>query len=367
MDRRKFLQLTTIASVSSTTSSCSEKPKEPFFSKKIKRQRPDINLNPNIKTPETPEGINILGNINQFGANTRESQILLALRYKNITDTIEEKYNLPPGIILAMIIQESHGADLICNAGNDGGIGLSHMQPSTSTSFGLKCYEGNTRLIDRKHGHKLRKLVNQCKHRQKNTKDARADIELAEKDDRFNPILNIDAVGRILGCYMHDAKPRSGEGPLRYALRRYSGRPFSGKEGYGHHIFENMSYLYDQEWIKKLEEKFNKHNANKTINGKILTFETYLQEHQEYNHAFGLSDLSNEHYKPNHSEKALDSFHTFVKRKGEHHATKSEVSYFKNNYNFDETSPLNVKHIGIGIGVITVALLFRKKLGQLLR
>lgn len=99
----------------------------------------------NLRFPDTssrnehldlPEGVGI------YGASGQESKLIRVLRYKNITDAVEDRYNLPSGVLLAMIMEESTGVDLLPNARNDGGFGLSHMQGATASEYGLHTFEG---------------------------------------------------------------------------------------------------------------------------------------------------------------------------------------------------------------------------------
>lgn len=198
------------------------------------------------------DGADLLGTKEEVRAGRLER----ALRFKNITDAVELRYNLPPGIILAMVMQESHGADMNPNALNDGGIGLAHMQPSEAQKFGLETYYGNSRMKDRKHGRVLREQI----------KIKKGDVfALAkEDDDRFNRVLNLDAVGRMLATYM-SGPLLHGHGPLETAIMRYAGR--YNFRRYWRHLSERMAELHNPGIIAQVASDFDSRNKNLTING----------------------------------------------------------------------------------------------------
>ncbi len=111
------------------------------------------------------KNLKMIGLVNNFGVNHENKNyklkgaILRTLRFKNVTDKIEKKYGLKKNVLLSMILQESNGVDLLTNGSNDGGAGLCHMQPVIARQFGLKVFQNCNRLVSKKHGRALVKLI----------------------------------------------------------------------------------------------------------------------------------------------------------------------------------------------------------------
>lgn len=203
--------------------------------------------------------------------------ILRAKRFENITEKVESKYGLPRNILLAMIMQETGGADMLPNCRDDGGIGICHMQSSTASLFGMKTHMGFNKLVSKEHGRILRNLIKTHKYDRK---------KLIKYDDRFHPLLNVDAAGRMLFCYKQ-TKIR-GLTHIQSAIRRYA-----GKYNYRHY-WKNVEYyrkkLNDPAVMKAIETQFNKKNPNLIINGKKGDFKSYIRAHQLQNENYGLTN-----------------------------------------------------------------------------
>jgi hypothetical protein len=233
-----------------------------------------------VKEP-TFNNLNMLGEVKKGGVYGQRlyGMILRSLRFKNITDAVEKKYKLPENLMLAMIMHESGGVDLLPNSSDDGGIGLIHMQPKLAKQFGLKTYKNCEQLVCRKHGKELRKLII------KNNYDRK---KLIEYDDRFNPILNIDAAARMLVYYRSGKQVKNT--PLKTAIYGYAGRYNYSK--YYDNIVLYMEKLQDKSLIEDIEEDFNEQNQLLTINGKKADFKDYLEAHQKQNVNYGLRDYN---------------------------------------------------------------------------
>lgn len=225
------------------------------------------------------ENLDMLGEVKKGGVYGQRlyGMILRSLRFKNITDAVEKKYKLPRNLLLAMIMHESGGVDLLPNSSDDGGIGLIHMQPKLATQFGLKTYKNCEKLVCKKHGKELRKLIIKNKYDRK---------KLVEHDDRFHPILNIDAAARMLLYYRSGKQVKST--PLKTAIYGYAGRYNYSK--YYDNIVLYMDKLQDEGLIKDVEESFNELNESLTINDKRADFNDYLEAHQKQNLNYGLKD-----------------------------------------------------------------------------
>lgn len=287
--------------------------------KEFKKIKPELEYREVVSHLQI-ENLKMPNDISKYGATTHEGKILRTLRYKNVTDAVESRYNLPPTILLAMIMEESTGVDLLPNAGGDGGFGLCHMQGSTAVEYGLKtfqkcnslvcngedkrsCKDSNNKLQD--HAQNLSNFMRQNSHDRK---------KLVEADERLNILLNIDAAGRMLATGI--AGPRlkgtlSDLGPLRRAIARYAGA--YNYKNYWKDICGNMKDLADPELIQKIENKFNNKNPNLKINGEKADFEIYLKKFQEQHKNYGLEEYKKlTKYSPNNSVAVLESYKKYI-------------------------------------------------------
>ena len=243
----------------------------------LKSIKPDLSYD-SIYPESVYENLQMLGIVKKTGVHGQRNygMILRCLRFKNITEKVEHKYGLPENMLLAMIMQESGGADLLPNSSDDGGLGLCHMQPSTATEFGLKTYQNNNKLVDKEHGKALRKLIIGYKYDKK---------QLIKFDDRFHSILNIDAAGRMMAFC---ASGRQYKKTLaQTAIYRYA-----GATNYSHYYKQLLLYmerLSDKDLINDVRKAFNEKNKNLKINGKSADFDLYIKTHQEQNINYGLN------------------------------------------------------------------------------
>jgi hypothetical protein len=227
------------------------------------------------------DNLRMIGKVNRYGVSGQNEaeqlygMVLRSLRFQNISRKVEIKYGLPKNIILAMVMKETGGSPLTPNSRDDGGIGLCHMQPSVASDFGLKIYENCRKLRSRSHGRKLRKLIN--KHDEQLH-------ELIQYDDRFHPVKNLDAVGRMLRYHMLGDQLE--DTPVKTAIKRYAGR-YNYKQYYQKVVFY-QKHLNDKEFIKKLERAFNEANPDFEIDGKKSDFKGYIDYFHKQNINYGL-------------------------------------------------------------------------------
>lgn len=227
------------------------------------------------------ENLKMIGYVESIGVRAENSEmrlygmILRSLRFKNITTKVEKKYGLPENLILAMVMQESGGVDLLPNSSDDGGLGLCHMQPYMANLFNLKTYQNCKKMVSREHGRALRQLISD------NNMDKKL---LLEFDDRFHPILNLDAAGRMLAYYMNG--PQTQNSPVKTAIYGYAGR--INYPEYYKRVKEYWKKLNDRNIIKKVEAEFNNLNPFLRINGKDADFNGYILTHQQQNRNYGL-------------------------------------------------------------------------------
>ena len=215
-----------------------------------------------------------IGKVNRDGAGSNIDVVLLgALEFKNIAEAVESRYDLPSGLIMAMCCQEAGGQSLLPNGQDDGGIGLCHMQFLDASKYGLKTYKNSKALRDYMLGAELRSLIEKCGSAPK----------LIEFDDRFHPVYNLDAVGRMMCLYQLVAP--EGEDPLSYALWRYSGR-----RTYADNVRRWMKRLNDSGTIWGLFRHFNLVNSKLTFKGKRIDCGEYLQLRQSFNVNYSLEE-----------------------------------------------------------------------------
>jgi hypothetical protein len=223
------------------------------------------------------KNLKMLGEVKRGGVYGQRmyGMILRSMRFKNITDKVEKKYKLPENLLMAMIMHESGGVDLLPNSSDDGGVGLIHMQPLLAKKFGLKTYKDCDKLVCKECGAEIRQLI----------KDNNFDRKkLIMHDDRFHPIINIDAAARMLKYY--ESGPQTQDSPLKTAIFGYAGKYNFQK--YYDNVLLYMQKLSEMDFIDGLEKDFNEQNAQLTLNGKPCNFRQYILAHQDQNINYGL-------------------------------------------------------------------------------
>lgn len=199
-----------------------------------------------------------------------------ALRFQNITQAAEEKYyGIPKDILLGMACQESQADPTQPNGLGDSGLGFIHMQPQLSTHYGLKVIFDSRKLIDYEQGREINRLLKQENYDLK---------KLIKYDDRWHPIINIDAAARMIA----DTYSRTKN--WNTALKRYSGRP---AYQYGNKVLEFVNLLNDEDMLNKAKADFIKRNRNITLNGKQITLDDYIKIYQQQNYNYGLEEYQN--------------------------------------------------------------------------
>ncbi len=262
------------------------------------------------------KNLTMIGKVNKFGVVGYQGKILRSLRFKNVSDAVEHRYNLPQGIIFAMMIQESSGMDLLPNGLGDGGFGLCHMQPVVAHEFDLKIYDNCRAMVCNGRDRRSCKVPGgKANHAKKLTNELIAkkyDKKLLyHLDDRLHPVYNLDVVGRMIAYHM-DGKLIKGHGPLRTAICRYSGGPNYNK--YWKNLLKIMSLVNNLEYMKKLERDFNVLNPDLRINGKPANFRIYIQAMQQQNLNYGLESYGNlPLIEPKNSKTVLSSINNFIK------------------------------------------------------
>lgn len=288
----------------------------------FKKMRPDLFYEEKY-LPQI-ENLNMPDKAGRFGASTHEGKILRTLRYKNITDAVEERYKLPSGVLMSMIMQESTGVDLLPNAGGDGGFGLSHMQGATACEFSLKTFGGcNSMVCGPRVGVDGKHRILGCKdenniplnhgkglanfmHEHKDDRQA-----LIDADDRLHFVLNIDTVGRMLASHIGGSK-MEGLSSFETAIARYSGLK-NFKKDYWKNIKRNMRDLESSEMMEKVSDFFNDANPDLKINGKSTDFVGYIQSCFKVNENYDLEKYKKlQKYETKNSQEVMNNYKKLI-------------------------------------------------------
>lgn len=283
--------------------------------------KPTIPLFTQVHPPLKVKNITMIGTVGPHGVQGWQGRILRGLRFKDAAQAVENRYNLPEHLVLAMLIHETNGADVLPNGGGDGGFGICHMQGSTAKRFGLKTYGGCYSLVcngrnNGKRGSCTYKgsFVNHAAQLHSIIKRENFDrSRLVQYDDRLQPILCLDAVGRMLAEAMD--KPSGSNpylksvGPMRRSLYRYSGR----KEYFGK-IAHIMRLLEDEKFLRQLRVDFNKVNSSLTINGQKAGFDEYIALMSRDLENFGLREYKKlPTYRPKNSDTVLATYKRYIR------------------------------------------------------
>ncbi len=283
-------------------------------SAELKNIKPELTYKENISAPVF-ENLNMPDKVGRFGATSLNGKILRTLRFKNITDAVETRYNLPKNVIMSIMMQESTGVDLLPNAKGDGGFGLCHMQGSSASEFGLKTFCGcNSLVCDSKRGCKDEN-GDQTNHAAKLLeimKESPDDKKLlVESDERLHWILNIDAVGRMLASHI-SGKKIQGLGPFRTSIARYAGIK-NFKKDYWTNICSNMLNLDNESKLDEVADFFNSANPDFKIDGKKADFYGYIVASQSQAENYGLEEYKKlQKYNPKNSEGVLSSYKDYL-------------------------------------------------------
>ncbi|MFA7193455.1 MAG: hypothetical protein WC087_00875 [Candidatus Paceibacterota bacterium] len=284
-------------------------------SAELRRIKPELRYQEIVPPPKI-ENFNIPGGSTRGGASSVDGKVAMTLLWRNVTEVVEDRYNIPRGILLGMIMQESTGIDLLPNSAKDGGFGLCHMQGVVAQEFALETFEDCHTLICNdvrgcKEGGKLQNHAARLEELMIEKKDDRK--TLVEADDRLNVLLNIDAAGRMIASFMSSeslAKDKRFEGldPLQRALKRYSGRP-----EYEGDVKKHLNNLGDSNDIDKAVDSFNAANPNLLIDGQPADYYKYIEAIQAQAVNYGIEEYRNlPKYNPANSQDVKNTYGDFL-------------------------------------------------------
>lgn len=235
--------------------------------------------------------------------NTMQWRILRCLRWKNITEAVEDRYGIPHGLLLAMMAQEWYGDPTLPNLWWDGGLWLIHIQATNAHHYGLNTLKRyNNWMRDTRHGKEINKVL------KKENFDLR---ELIQHDDRFHPIMAVDVAARFLMDKKRQAErkwlsKRDKKNVWIFALKRYSWR---GLSDYAYPVLKfwhalcavtdydmpkfssDLRYPTSPKSIARLEESMD--NMKLRIWWKSARYEDYLDYNYEHNYNYDLKKYQN--------------------------------------------------------------------------
>jgi hypothetical protein len=110
---------------------------------------------------------------------------------------------------------------------------------------------------------------------------------VTKHDDRLNPVMNLDAVGRMLTYHIVGPRYKSLD-RFHTAMLRYAGTYNSNV--YWKDVTHKMKMLGSTDAIVRLEKRFNVPNPELTINGVPADFKTYITFLQQQNYNYGLAE-----------------------------------------------------------------------------
>ena len=192
-----------------------------------------------------------LGRIELADKESMVGRLQRAYRWSTMTKKVEDQYGIPRGTLLAMAMHESYGNPVQPNAGNDGGIGLLHMQGPEAKRFGLKIYGDSHSSHDRRHGLQLKQMIMNCEY------DPAC---ISKHDDRGHMIKNLDAAAR----YMLEGFKKHGnwdKGIMHYRGPGHADRNTKTGRKYVALVKENRTKLNQAASYDRAALDFNKRNA----------------------------------------------------------------------------------------------------------
>lgn len=180
-----------------------------------------------------------------------QGRILRCMRWKSATDAVEDKYNIPRWLLLAMMAQEGMGDPTQPNdSGNgtsDWGLWLIHIQAANAAEFWLKTLPRYTTWMrDFKHGEEIIKAKNTYSNDIK---------QLITVDDRFHPIMWLDCAARFLKNVYN--RTEAGKDRWINALRKYSAR---GLDDYLRPVVKYWVLINQYTWDKLPDFSANTNN-----------------------------------------------------------------------------------------------------------
>jgi len=138
--------------------------------------------------------------------NSDSGRIQRTLRWERIYSAVEDKYGIPENTLAGMIMEESYGDPVQPNNSGDGGLGVTHIQGTTATAYGMNIYGSSSSARDLKHGEQIKKMLKNCNY---------SASCVQEFDDRAHLIKVLDTAARIV------AEGKEKHGSWDYGVQHY--------------------------------------------------------------------------------------------------------------------------------------------------
>lgn len=173
---------------------------------------------------------------------TLEGRIQRTQRWKEKIAETEKKYNIPEGLIAAVIMRESYGDPLTVNSQNDGGSGLGCLQPGIAIYYGLKTYKNAIFTgANKKYGKDLLKLLVE------NNYDL---AKVSEKHEPFDPEKSIEVIGNFLHDLHTYFKKKKVKDPWKAAVAAYN----CGPKRVSKYVSKNKGFDEVKFYFKKITQ-----------------------------------------------------------------------------------------------------------------
>jgi hypothetical protein len=201
-------------------------------------------------------------------------RIQRTLRWQPIYNSIEDVYGIPKNTLGGMMMQESYGDPVQPNAGNDGGLGVVHVQGPTAQRYGMEIFGSSNRSSDKDHGNQIRQMLEECNY----------DPACAQEyDDRAHLIKVLDVAARIV------TEGKNRHGNWDYGIEYYRAPARVGRS-------LTWRYLRDiKNWRGSLENENLLAQASRDFEQRNgYPFREYLEGWHEMSNNWGLQDYKAE-------------------------------------------------------------------------
>jgi len=196
-------------------------------------------------------------------------RIQRTLRWQPIYHAIENAYGIPQDTLAGMIMQESYGDPVQPNATNDGGLGVVHVQGTTSQLYGLRIFGSSNRNSDKAHGGKIRGMLDKCNY---------DPAQAQEHDDRAHLIKVLDVAARIV------TEGREKHGSWDYGVEHYRAPAKVGRGTTWRYLRDVKKWrdaIRDPDLLERASQDFSRRN-----NG--ASFQEYIDNFHEMSNNWGL-------------------------------------------------------------------------------
>ena len=282
--------------------------KRPVLPKRQKSKRPDYE-----SELELPAGVT--------GYEGMDTAMIVKLApYRDMMQSVEQKYGLPKDIIALIVMHESWvGSDMVNET--DGGVGMAHMQTSEAARFGMRVFGSDKAMAaDRKLSHPKVGKALEKQWDDYNNPNIKGPYP---QDERFDPFMGLDLIGRYLAYHfcgprfeaLSVTKDDAAEHKLDemtttdQAIAWYCGRRKYNNRGFNNQENDEEAQSYKMELEIMLErldidrkqeiaaDWFEKKYAGVMHKGKQLTLDVHAKAFQDhYRKLYNLDEYEKEKF-----------------------------------------------------------------------